>query len=140
MGIMEKRISAWFTDYCVEPIDGLGMYAVTKDCKVEQEQQHIYYDFYLMTAPMFKPLMGYTQVGDQQLPTLPHVNVLQALHLENSIENVGMLRLIVEDNFFSKFPVLQSAYMYSTFDNKMCMKIIHIRQYTQRCMKSFPNR
>ena len=60
MGIMERRISAQFTDYCVKPIDGLGVYAVTKDHKVEQECQHIYYDFYLTAAPMFEPLMGYT--------------------------------------------------------------------------------
>ena len=59
MGIMEKRISAWFTDYCMEPENRLGVHAVTKDLKVEQECQHIYYDFYLMVAPMFKPLMGY---------------------------------------------------------------------------------
>ena len=97
---MERRISAWFSDYCAEPIDRLGIYAVTKDHKVEQECQHIYYDFYLMPAPMFEPLMGFTHVGDQQLPMLPHVNVLQELHLENSIEDVGMLGLAVEDNFF----------------------------------------
>ena len=54
IGILEKRISAWFTDYCTESENGLGMYAVMKDLKVEQEHQHIYYDFYLMAAPMFK--------------------------------------------------------------------------------------
>jgi hypothetical protein len=101
MGIMEKRISAWFTDYCVEPINGLGVYAVTKDHKTEQECQNIYYDFYLMPAPMFEPLMGFTQVGDQRLLTLPHVNVLQALCPENLIEDVGTLGLTVEDNFFN---------------------------------------
>ena len=59
MGILEKRISAQFTDYCTEPENGLGIYAVTKDLKVEQECQHIYYYFYLMVAPMFEPLIGY---------------------------------------------------------------------------------
>jgi hypothetical protein len=34
MGIMEKRISGHFTNYCVEPIDGLGIYTVTKDHKI----------------------------------------------------------------------------------------------------------
>ena len=65
MGILEKRISTCFTNYCMELEDELGMYAVTKDLKVEQECQHIYYDFYLMAAPMFEPLMGYICVGDQ---------------------------------------------------------------------------
>ena len=65
MGILEKRISAQFTNYCTKPENGLGMYAVMKDLKVEQEHQHIYYDFYLMAAPMFEPLMGYMHVGDQ---------------------------------------------------------------------------
>jgi hypothetical protein len=51
MGILEKRISACFTDYCVEPENGLGIYAVTKDYKVEQEHQHIYYDFYCHGLP-----------------------------------------------------------------------------------------
>ena len=37
---------------------------VTKDHKVEQERQHIYYDFYLTTAPMFEPL---TVLGFQSL-------------------------------------------------------------------------
>jgi hypothetical protein len=77
------------------------MYAVTKDHKVEQECQHIYYNFYLTAAPMFEPLMGFTWAGDQRLPTLPHINVLQALHLENSIEDIGALGLMVEDNFFN---------------------------------------
>ena len=79
----------------------LGVYTVTKDHKTEQECQHIYYDFYLMPAPMFEPLMGFTHVGDQWLPTPPHVNVLQALHLENSVEDVGLLGLTVEDDFFN---------------------------------------
>jgi hypothetical protein len=99
MGIMEKRISACFTDYCVEPIGRLGVYVVTKDHKVEQEHQHIYYNFYLTAVPMFKPLMGFTQVGDQRLLTPPHVNVLQALCLKNSMEDVGTLGLTVEDDF-----------------------------------------
>ena len=60
MGILERRISAHFTDYCVEPEDGLCIYMVTKDYKMEQECQHIYYNFYLTVAPMFKPLMGFT--------------------------------------------------------------------------------
>ena len=60
MGIMERRISGCFTDYCVEPINGLGIYAVMKDHKIEQEHQHIYYNFYLTPAPMFEPLMGFT--------------------------------------------------------------------------------
>ena len=59
MGIMEKRISGWFTDYCVEPIDRLGIYAVTKNHRIEQEHQHIYYNFYLTPAPMFEPLIGF---------------------------------------------------------------------------------
>jgi hypothetical protein len=37
MGILEKRISTHFTDYCTEPEEGLGMHAVTKDLRVEQE-------------------------------------------------------------------------------------------------------
>jgi hypothetical protein len=101
MGIMEKRISACFTDYCVEPEDRLGVYMVTKDYRMEQECQHIYYNSYLSVAPIFEPLMGFTWVGDQRLPMLPHINVLQALHLENSIEDVGALGLTVEDNFFN---------------------------------------
>jgi hypothetical protein len=81
MGILERRISRCFTNYCMEPEDGLGVYAVTKDHKIEQEWQHIYYDFYLMVAPMFEPLMGWTCIGDQCLPTPPHVNILEVLHL-----------------------------------------------------------
>ena len=50
---------------------------------------------------MFEPLMGYMHVGDQRLPTPSHINVLQALHLENSIENMGTLGLTVEDDFFN---------------------------------------
>ena len=42
MGIIEKRISGWFTGYCMEPTNGLGVFAVTKDHKAEQERQHIY--------------------------------------------------------------------------------------------------
>ena len=101
MGIMERRISGCFTDYCVEPINGLGVYAVTKDHKVEQECQHVYYDFYLTPNPKFEPLLGFMQVGDQQLPMLLHINVLQALCLENSIKNARMLGLTVEDDFFN---------------------------------------
>jgi hypothetical protein len=101
MGILKERISRCFTNYCTEPENGLGVYAVTKDLKIEQEHQHIFYDFYLTAAPMFEPLMGYMHVGDQQLLTLPHINVLQALHLKNSIENAGTLGLTVEDDFFN---------------------------------------
>ena len=50
---------------------------------------------------MFKPLMGYRHVGDQCLPTLPHINVLEALQLKNSMEDKGALRLTVEDDFFN---------------------------------------
>ena len=65
MGILERRISRCFTNYCTEPENGLGVYTVTKDLKSEQEHQHIYYDFYLMAEPMFELLMGYMHVGDQ---------------------------------------------------------------------------
>ena len=101
MGIIEKRISGHFTNYCMEPTNGLGVFAVTKDHKVEQEQQHIYYDFYLTLAPMFELLMGFRWIGDEHLPTLPHVNILEALQLENTMEDEGALRLTVEDNFFN---------------------------------------
>jgi hypothetical protein len=50
---------------------------------------------------MFQPLMGFSHVGDQRLPTLPHVNVLQAMHLENSVDNIGVLGLTVEDDLFN---------------------------------------
>ena len=50
---------------------------------------------------MFELLMGYMHVGDQHLPTPLHINALQALQLENSIEDVGTLRLTVEDDFFN---------------------------------------
>ena len=85
----------------MEPEEGLGMYTVTKDLKVEQECQHIYYDFYLTAAPMFEPLLGFSHVGDQGLPTPLHVNVLQALCLKNSVDDVRALGLTVEDNFFN---------------------------------------
>jgi hypothetical protein len=101
MGILEKRISACFTNYCMELVNGLRVYAVTKDFRMEQEWQHIYYDFYLMAAPMFELLLGFMWVGDQQLPTPPHINVLQALCLENSVEDVRTLGLTVEDDFFN---------------------------------------
>ena len=51
---------------------------VTKDHKVEQERQHIYYDFYLTMAPMFEPPTGYRHIGDEQLPTPPHIGLLEA--------------------------------------------------------------
>ena len=38
MGILEKRISGCFVNYCMEPTNRLGIFAVTKDHKVEQEQ------------------------------------------------------------------------------------------------------
>ena len=50
---------------------------------------------------MFKPLIGFTWVGDQRLPTPPHVNILQAMHLENSVDNIGELGLMVEDDLFN---------------------------------------
>jgi hypothetical protein len=65
MGILEKRISGHFMNYCMEPENGLGVYAVMEDLKIEQECQHIFYDFYLMAAPMFELLMGYMHVGGQ---------------------------------------------------------------------------
>ena len=101
MGILEKRISTCFTNYCTEPEEGLWVYAITKDMKVEQECQHIYYDFYLTPEPIFPPLPGFRHVGDHRLPTPLHVNVLQALNLENSIENIGAHGLLVKDNIFN---------------------------------------
>ena len=65
MEIIEKRISGQFTGYCIEPTNGLGILTVTKDLKTEQERQHIFYDFYLMTAPMFEPPTGYRHIGDE---------------------------------------------------------------------------
>ena len=65
MEIIEKRISGHFTGYCVEPTNGLGIFAVTKDHKAEQERQHIYYNFYLTTVPIFKPPTGYRHIGDE---------------------------------------------------------------------------
>ena len=65
MGIIEKRISGCFTGYCIEPTNGLGILVVTKDHKAEQERQHIYYDFYLTTAPMFKPPTGHRHIRDE---------------------------------------------------------------------------
>ena len=65
MEIIEKRISGWFTGYCVEPTNRLGILMVTKDFKTGQERQHIFYNFYLMTAPMFEPPMGHRHIGDE---------------------------------------------------------------------------
>ena len=65
MGIIEKRISGQFMGYYMEPTNGLGIFVVTKDHKVEQERHYIYYDFYLTTAPMFKPPTGYRCIGDE---------------------------------------------------------------------------
>ena len=101
MGITEKRISGHFTAYCMELMNGLGVFAVTKDHKVEQERQHVYYDFHLTSAPMFKPLMGFRCIGDEHLPTPPHVGILEALQMENTMEDEGALRLMVEDDFFN---------------------------------------
>ena len=74
---------------------------VTKDLKTEQERQHIYYDFYLTTVPMFEPPTGYRHIGDEQLPTLPHVGLLEAFCMENTMEDDGALRLMVEEDFFN---------------------------------------
>ena len=101
MGIIEKRISGWFTAYCMEPMNGLGAFMVTKDHKVEQERQHIYYEFYLMSVPMFEPPVGYRHIGDKQLPTPPHIGILEAFHMENAMEDEEALRLTVEDDFFN---------------------------------------
>ena len=101
MGMIEKRVSAHFLDYCMQPTNGLGIFTVTKDHKIEQERQHIYYDFYLTVDPMFEPLIGFRCVGDQCLSTPPHVGVLEALQLKREIEDKGALRFMVEDDFFS---------------------------------------
>ena len=87
MEIIEKRISGQFTGYCVEPTNGLGILAVTPYLKMEQERQHIYYDFYLTTAPVFKPPIGYRCIGDKQLPTPPHIELLETFHMENTMED-----------------------------------------------------
>ena len=50
---------------------------------------------------MFQPLLGFSWVGDQRLLTPLHVNVLQLLHLENSVDNIGALGLTVEDDLFN---------------------------------------
>ena len=50
---------------------------------------------------MFEPPMGYRHIGDKQLPTPPHVRILEAFHMENAMENGGALRLTVEDDFFN---------------------------------------
>ena len=100
MEIIEKRISGQFTGYCVEPTNGLGVLTVTKDLKTEQERQHIYYDFYLTTAPVFKPPTGYRHIRDKQLPTPPHIELLETFHMENTMDE-GALRLMVEDDFFN---------------------------------------
>ena len=101
MEIIEKRISGQFTGYCVEPTNSLGILAVTKYHKAEHERQHIYYDFYLTMAPMFEPPTGYRCIGDEQLPTPPHVGLLEEFHMENTLEDEGTLRLMVEDDFFN---------------------------------------
>ena len=65
MGIIENRISGHFTGYCMEPTNGLGIFTVTKDHRAEQERQHVYYDFYLTTAPVFEPPTGYRHIRDE---------------------------------------------------------------------------
>ena len=85
----------------MEPTNSLGIFAVTKDHKVEQERQHIYYDFYLTTALMFEPPMGFKCIGDEQLPMPPHVGLLEEFHMENALEDDWTLRLMVEDDFFN---------------------------------------
>ena len=52
-------------------------------------------------APMFEPPTGYKHIGDEQLPTPPHVGLLEEFHMENAMEDEGTLRLMVEDNFFN---------------------------------------
>ena len=101
MEIIEKRISGRFTGYCVEPTNGLGILAVMKDLKMEQERQHIFYNFYLMTAPMFEPPTGHRHIGDEWLPMPPHIGLLEEFHMENALEDEGTLRLMVEDDFFN---------------------------------------
>ena len=116
----------------MEPTNGLGILAVTKDLKMEQERQHIFYDFYLTTAPMFEPPTGYRHIGDEQLPTPPHVELLEAFHMENAMEDKGALRLMVEEDFFNQNSLLQSAYMYSRVFNMMHMKVFPIRQRAEK--------
>jgi hypothetical protein len=101
MEILENRPSLCFTEYCEQPEDGYGMYMVTKDMKIEQECQHIYYNFYLTPELIFPPLLGFQWVRDHRLLTPPHANILQALSLENSMDNIGALGLLVEDNLFN---------------------------------------
>ena len=101
MGIIEERISLKFSDYHKEPEDGYGIFMVTKDVRIAQECQHVYYDFYLTPKPVFPPLPGFTKVGDYRLPMPLHINVLQALSLENAIDNVGTLDLLIKDNVFN---------------------------------------
>ena len=84
----------------MQPTNGLGVFVVTKDHKAEQERQHIYYNFYLMLAPMFEPPMGYRHIGDEWLPTPPHVRLLEAFRMESAMEDKGALRLMVKDDFF----------------------------------------
>jgi hypothetical protein len=59
MGILENKLSLCFTEYCKQPEDGYGIYVVTKDVKIEQECQHIHYDFYLAPEAIFLPLPGF---------------------------------------------------------------------------------
>ena len=50
---------------------------------------------------MFEPLTGYKHIGDEWLPTPPHVALLEEFHMENTLEDKGTLRLMVEDDFFN---------------------------------------
>ena len=52
-------------------------------------------------ALMFEPPTGYRCIGDEQLPTLPHVGLLEAFCMENAMEDEGALRLMVEEDFFN---------------------------------------
>ena len=52
-------------------------------------------------APMFEPPTGYRCIGDEQLPTPPHVGLLEEFCMENALDDEGTLRLMVEDNFFN---------------------------------------
>ena len=57
MGIIEQRISSHFENYCEQPEEGPGVFMATKDIKIEQECQHVCYDFYLTLALVFMPLL-----------------------------------------------------------------------------------
>ena len=50
---------------------------------------------------MFEPPTGYRHIGDKQLPTPPHIGLLEAFQMENAMEDEGALRLMVEEDFFN---------------------------------------